>query len=264
MREQNLSSSSARDMDINKIYNESCLLTMDKMLGASIDLVVTDCPYKIVAGGITVENLGGVFRTTSDGTNASNKWLKADGSRPSAVKDGAMFAHNDIQFAEWLPEVYRILKPQTHCYIMTNGRNLKDLQTEAEKVGFVFQNLLVWRKNNATPNKFFMQNGEFILMLSKRPARHINNLGEQTVFEIPNYIGNKYHPTEKPVELMKHLIAESSEPNDLVYDPFMGSGAVAKACIALHRQWIGSEIDPTYCEIADRTIAEYEPQDKLF
>lgn len=237
---------------------------MQRLNDESVDLIVTDCPYKIVAGGITVENLGGVFRTTSDGTNCSNKWLKADSSRPSAVKDGAMFAHNDITFDEWLPECYRVLKPSTHCYVMINGRNLKDLQVSAENAGFVYQNLLVWKKNNATPNKYFMQNGEFILMLSKRPARSINNLGEQTVFEIPNYIGNKYHPSEKPVELMKRFIEASSNVGDLVYDPFLGSGAVAKACIELDRDWLGSEIDPEYVDVATRTILEYEPQNVLF
>lgn len=251
-------------MELNKIYLESALDTMKKMPSEFLDLIVTDCPYKIVAGGITVDNLGGVFKVTSDGTNCSNKWLKTDASRPSAVKDGAMFAHNDITFDEWLPECYRVLKQGTHCYVMINGRNLKDLQVSAESAGFVYQNLLVWNKNNATPNKYYMQNGEFILMLSKRPARSINNLGKQTVFEIPNFIGNKYHPSEKPVELMKHLIEESTVPNEIVYDPFCGSGAVPKACIELKRQWIASEIDKEYFDIATRTLNKYEPQNRMF
>lgn len=231
----------------NIVHLESCLDTMKRMPDASVDLIVTDCPYKIVAGGITVG------------------WQKkGENQVPSAVKQGKMFAHNDIKFHEWLPECYRILKPSTHCYVMINGRNLKDLQTDSENAGFVYQNLLVWKKNNATPNKFYRQNGEFILMLSKRPARSINNLGNQTVFEIPNYLGNKYHPSEKPVELMKKLITESSNVNDVVYDPFCGSGAVPKACIELDRQWIGSEIDNEYVVIANRTIAEYQPQSVLF
>ena len=109
-----------------------------------------------------------------------------------------------------------------------------------------------------------MQNGEFILMLSKRPARSINNLGNQTVFEIPNYLGNKYHPSEKPVELMKRFIEASSEKDDIVYDPFCGSGSVPKACIELNRQWIGSEIDAEYFDVANHTIANYESQNSLF
>lgn len=248
--------------NLSQIFNESCLDTMQRLDDESIDLIVTDCPYKIVAGGITVDSNG---RFVADCGKSSKRWIKkGENQVPSAVKSGAMFAHNDITFDEWLPECYRILKPSTHAYVMINGRNLKDLQVAAENAGFVYQNLLVWKKNNATPNKYFMQNGEFILMLSKRPARSINNLGEQTVFEIPNYIGNKYHPSEKPVELMKRLIEASSSIGDIVYDPFMGSGAVAKACIELDRQWIGSEIDTEYVEISNKTIANYSPQAVLF
>ena len=248
--------------NLSQIFNESCLDTMQRLDDESIDLIVTDCPYKIVAGGITVDS-DGFF--VADCGKASKRWQKkGENQVPSAVKQGKMFAHNDIKFHEWLPECYRILKPSTHAYVMINGRNLKDLQVAAENAGFVYQNLLVWRKNNATPNKYFMQNGEFILMLSKRPARSINNLGDQTVFEIPNYIGNKYHPSEKPVELMKRLIEASSNIGDLVYDPFMGSGSVAKACIELDRQWIGSEIDAEYVEISNKTIANYSPQAVLF
>lgn len=249
-------------MELNTVFAESCLTTMQRLDDASIDLIVTDCPYKIVAGGITVDS-NGFF--VADCGKSSKRWLKkGENQVPSAVKSGKMFAHNDISFDEWLPECYRVLKPSTHAYVMINGRNLKDLQVSAENAGFVYQNLLVWKKNNATPNKYFMQNGEFILMLSKRPARSINNLGEQTVFEIPNYIGNKYHPSEKPVELMKRFIEASSEKGDIVYDPFLGSGAVAKACIELNRNWIGSEIDPEYVEVATRTIDNYEPQSVLF
>lgn len=249
-------------IEMNRIYAESALDTMSRIPDNFVDLIVTDCPYKIVAGGITVDS-DGFF--VADCGKASKRWQKkGENQVPSAVKQGKMFAHNDIKFHEWLPECYRILKPSTHCYVMINGRNLKDLQTDSENAGFVYQNLLVWKKNNATPNKFYRQNGEFILMLSKRPARSINNLGNQTVFEIPNYLGNKYHPSEKPVELMKKLITESSNVNDVVYDPFCGSGAVPKACIELDRQWIGSEIDNEYVVIANRTIAEYQPQSVLF
>ena len=217
---------------------------------ACIDLIVTDCPYKIVAGGITVEACGGILAATSDGTNCSNKWLKKNGDRPAAVKDGKMFEHNDIEFNEWLPECFRVLKPGTHCYVMINGRNLKDLQIAAEAAGFVYQNLLVWRKQNATPNKFYMQNGEFILMLSKRPARNINELGDQTVFDVPNLIGNKGHPSEKPIALMARFIEQSSERGDVVYDPFAGSGSTLLAAEQLGRRWVGSEIDEQYANLA--------------
>ena len=133
-----------------------------------------------------------------------------------------MFSNNDIKFSEWLPDVYRILKEGTHCYIMINGRNLKELQQCAEDVGFKFQNLLVWDKSNKTPNQFYMQQIEFILMLSKRPARNINERGTSNLLSFKNLVGNKVHPTEKPVELMEVFVSNSTNENDIVLDPFMG------------------------------------------
>ena len=63
-----------------------------------------------------------------------------------------LFTHqNDIKISDWIPEVYRVLKPDSHCYIFTNALNLKDMLIETEKAGFKLHNLLVWEKNNCTP-----------------------------------------------------------------------------------------------------------------
>ena len=125
-----------------------CVAGMRELPDESVDCVVTDCPYEISHHGSTA--MGGIL-----GQN-----------NPNALS-GKVFEYNDIQFDEYLPELYCVLKPDTHCYIMINSRNLKDLQMAAEKAGFKFQNLLVWRKNSSTPNKFYMQQLEFILMLRK-------------------------------------------------------------------------------------------------
>lgn len=269
-----------------KLIQGDCLEKLKELEDESVDLVVTDCPYKIIAGGIRIEyendecsgilnkrqwsetdpkgvlNRGRIVK--SDGIVCSNKWLKkGEFDIPSAVKQGKMFKHNDIEFKDWLPDVYRVLKKGCHCYIMINARNLKNLQVEAEKVGFEFQNLLVWQKNNATPNKYYMQNAEFILMLSKRPARNINNMGSKTVISIPNIIGKKQYPSEKPIELMRHLIENSSNVGDVVLDPFMGSGSTGVACVNTNRDFIGIELDEKYFEIAKARIKEAESNKPL-
>lgn len=253
-----------------------CLDLFKEIQDESIDLVVTDCPYKIIAGGIRVidegNDVSGIFqkrdfsktdpkgrRFVSDGTKCSDKWLKQDkNNTPSAVKDGKMFDYNDIKFNQWLPELFRVLKKGTHCYIMVNSRNLKDLQVEAEKVGFEFQNLLIWQKNNATPNKYYMQAFECILMLSKRPAKNINDMGRNNILSIPNIIGKKVHPTQKPVNLNKILIEQSSKKGDLVLDPFMGCGSCALACKDLKRDFIGFEIDKEYFDIANNLATNHK------
>lgn len=183
-----------------KLYNEDCLKTLLYMPDESVDLVVTDCPYHIVQGGCTnipiKEEIGSTF------------------TRQTA-SSGKLFNNNDIKFEEWLPAIYRVLKQDTHCYIMVNARNVAELQTKAEKVGFKFQNILIWYKNNSLPNRYYLNSYEMILMLRKGKARNINNMGTKNVLEIKNIIGNKSHPTEKPVELMKILIENSTNGGGL-------------------------------------------------
>jgi len=273
-------------LDFNEVYNINCLDGFKQLEDESIDLIVTDCPYKIIAGGVRVVEAndecsgvlnkrdysktdpkgclaGGKKVVISDGTVCSNKWIKKNSNIPSAVKDGKMFNHNDIKFSEWLPEVYRVLKQGTHCYIMINSRNLKDLQIEAENVGFIFQNLLIWNKGNATPNKYYMQGAEFILMLRKGAAKNINNMGTTNILSIPN-VKNKKHPTQKPVSLLKILIENSSNANDVVLDPFAGSGSTLAAAVNLNRNFLGFELDEEYYTVAKQMIDEASGNVGLF
>ena len=227
-------------MDFDYIEQGDCLELMKTIPDESVHLVVTDCPYHIVAGGCTNKGKGnGIFQRE----NASS---------------GKLFAHNEIDFSEWLPEVFRILKPDSHCYIMVNGRNLKELWQAAEQAGFNFQNLLVWEKGNVTPNRYYMNACEFILMLRKGKAKTINNAGTSNLIRVKNPVGKKNHPTEKPVELMEVLVVNSTNPGDIVLDPFLGSGTTAIAAVNTGRHYIGFELDPGYFDIACKRLDEAE------
>ena len=230
-----------------RLYNDDCLNVLKDIPSESIDLVVTDCPYHIVSGGCTniprKDEPSGIF-------NRRNTFTQAN------AKSGKLFDNNDIKFKEWLPDVYRILKPNSHCYIMINARNLKELQQECENVGFKFQQLLVWDKGNATPNRYYLNACEFILMLRKGNAKNINEMGTKNILQIKNIRG-KTHPTEKPVELMKILIENSSQEGELVLDPFLGVGATAMACKELNRDYIGIELDEKYYNIACKRVNDY-------
>ena len=153
--------------------------------------------------------------------------------------------------------MYRVLKNGSHCYIMINARNLKDLQTDAEKVGFKFQNILIWNKGNAVPNKYYMNAYEIILMLRKGPAKNINNMGTKNILDVKNNRTNRLHPTEKPVELMKILIENSSNKNDIVLDPFMGAGSTGVASVESGRKFIGIEIDKSYYDVSKQRLKDY-------
>lgn len=226
-----------------------CLELMKQIPGESIDLILTDPPYRIVSGGCT--NKGNMATT---GCLSRNK---------EAVKQGKLFTHNDIYFSEWLPEVFRVLKNDSHCYIMINGRNLADLQNESKKAGFTYQNLLVWNKGNVTPNKWYMNQCEFILMLRKGKAKPIRNMGTSTLLNIQNIIGKKTHPTEKPTALLELLICNSTDQGETVLDLFMGSGSTGVACINTDRSFIGIELDKQYFEIAEKRIEEAQEKIKI-
>lgn len=192
----------------------------------SVDLIVTDPPYRTISGGE-----GG-----SDG-------------RPSGMlksNDGRIFAENDISFAEYLPDLFRVLRPQAHLYLMINFLNLEEAMRQVRAAGFDIHNLLVARKQNATPNRWYMKNCEYVLLCRKGRAFQINNCGSMTCHDWTNPVGKKSHPTEKSVELMRGYILNSSQPGAVVMDPFMGTGATGVAAKSGGRRFIGFESHAPY------------------
>ena len=226
-------------LELNTIYNEDCLETMKRMPDGFVDLVLTDPPYLIVSGGMS-NKLGGIF----------------DRSKHPHTATGKMFGDNTILFAEWIGEAERILKPGCHAYIMVSGRRLEELFDAVKNTAFQFQNLLVWDKGSVTPNRYYMQRTEFILMLKKGNAKTINSPGTHNIFHVQNEVGKKFHPTQKPVELISKMVSNSTNSSEIVYDPFMGSGTTARACKDLGRNFIGSEISKEYCDIAEMRLRQ--------
>lgn len=217
----------------------NCMEIFKKIKNNSIDLILTDPPYKMnhTTGGCT--NIG-----------LKNKWQ-------GNIKAGNTIMDFDlsIKFNQWLPEVYRILKPSGHCYIFCNDKNIQELLNQSTNIGFKESNILVWVKNNATPNRYYMKNLEFILFLYKEKAKPINNMGSKCAIEVKNINGkDKLHPTEKPIELLNQYIKNSSNENEWVLDPFMGSGSTGVACKKLNRNFVGIELNEKYFNIAKERI----------
>ena len=102
-----------------------------------------------------------------------------------------------------------------------------------------------------------MSQFEYILFCRKGDKK-INNCGVSDIISVPNIKekrnGKNLHDTEKPVELMKILIENSSSENDVVLDPFMGIGSTVIASKLLNRQYMGIEIDKNYYDIANDRI----------
>ena len=234
---------------MTKIHRGDCLELMGGLGTESIDLIVTDPPYKVATGGVPNETNNVIL----------NK------NRPK----GILTEHSQLikiipKFSDWIPECYRVLKNGSHAYFMINSSNLIELANGIEKAGFKIHNILTWKKNNCTPSQFYMKNCEFVIFCRKGKAKYINNIGDsKTVHEFNNISGKKVHPTEKPIELMKFYIENSSEENDTVLDPFMGSGSTGVACVNTFRNFIGFEIDANYFNIATKRIEEAQELNEL-
>ena len=223
------------------LYNLDFLDIVHTIEDNSVDLIVTDPPYKTTKRGISKN-------TTTGGL-----------VRSDLGKQGKIFKHNDIKISEFMPHLYRVLKEGSHCYIMTNHVNLVEMLNVAKDCGFHFIKSLIWDKGNKIMGQCYMSQFEYILFFRKGKHKKINYCGTSDILSIPNIkakdeFGQNLHDTEKPVELMEILIKNSSNENDVVFDPFMGIGSTGVACKNLQRKFIGIEIDKRYFDIANTRI----------
>jgi DNA modification methylase len=259
-------------MEINKIYNEDCLDTMAKMLDNFIDLTVTSPPYDDLRtyNGycFDFENVAKeLYRVTKQGGVVV--WVVGD-----ATINGS---ETGTSFRQAL-------------YFKEQGFNLHDT--------------MIYQKNSypIPPTNRYYQQFEYMFVFSKGKPKTINLLkcksgnkkrkstqrnkdGTTSLFisggnkdrimdnvwlEDTGYMRttkDKYafkHPAMFPENLCKKHIHTWSNENDLIYDPFMGSGTTAKMAIINNRNYIGSEISEEYCNIAQKRILPYLQQQKLF
>ena len=234
------------------LYNDDCITVLDNMIqnGDTVDMIFTDPPYRVTSRG-NAGNSGGMLQKKIN-------------------KAGQVFEHNNIEIEVYLPKFYKVLKETGHCYIMTNHKNLthflkvidewKDPDTNE---GFHFIKSLIWDKGNKIMGQFYMNQFEYILFLRKGAGKKINNCGASDLISVPNKktkdeTGKNIHDTEKPVDLCKILIENSSNPNEIVFDPFMGVGSCGVAAEQLGRKFIGIELDSNYYEIAKSRIKNVE------
>lgn len=224
---------------MGKLINGGCMEYMLTLEDESIDLIVTDPPYPTTSRG-HAGNSGGMFQKEIN-------------------KKGKVFEHNNIDCTEYAPEFYRVLKEGSHCYVMTNHINLIKMLNVFTDCGFHFIKSLIWNKGNKIMGQYYMSQFEYILFFRKGYGKKINNCGTADILSVPNKKtkdanGKNIHDTEKPVELMKILIENSTQKGDIVLDPFVGVGATALACIESERDYIGIELDENYYNIAKERV----------
>src|SRR5438094_4088259 len=183
----------------------------------SIDLLVTDPAYE------SLEKHRAVGTTTrlKHSKGSSNDWFTVF---PNA------------RFAELFAEAFRVLRKNTHLYLYCDAETMFVARPEAELAGFKFWKPLVWDKKTIGMGYHYRARYEFILFFEKG-KRRINHLGIPDIISVPRIRGG--YPAEKPAEIADVLIRQSSEPGNLVVDPFMGSGSVGIAAARLGRRFLG-------------------------
>lgn len=203
--------------------NISCLDAinwLNTLPNESVNLVITDPPYE------SLEKHRKIGTTTrlKNSKSSSNQWFE-------------IFPNS--RFEELLTEIYRVLHKNSHFYLFCDQETMFIVKPIAESIGFKFWKPIVWDKVNIGMGYHYRARYEFILFFEKG-KRKLNNLS------IPDILVEKRiwrgYPTEKPVNLAKTLILQSTNENDLIIDPFCGAGFVGCASLLLNRNFRGNDL----------------------
>jgi site-specific DNA-methyltransferase (adenine-specific) len=201
----------------------------------SVDVVITDPAYE------SLEKHRAIGTTTrlKHSKASSNDWFKIF---PNA------------RFEELFRELYRVLRRDSHFYLLCDAETMFEAKPKAEDAGFRFWKPLIWDKCTIGMGYHYRARDEFILFFEKG-KRRLNDLGIADIITVPRIRGG--YPAEKPAEIADVLIRQSSRQGEVVCDPFMGSGSVGIAALRLGRRFLGNDVNPEAVRIAAQRLREF-------
>ncbi|MNW46712.1 Modification methylase DpnIIB [compost metagenome] len=213
------------------IYNTDCIIGSQKYLAdEGTDLIVTDPPYNLGFGGTTQ--------------------TKTKRPRFSIIANDNLSDQEYKRFSiMWLKEAYRVLKPGRHIYVFIDWRMYSLIFHLMKHVGFQIKNCIVWDKVNMGMGWQYRYRHEFIIFAvkGKSKVRRIGSRAATDILRVPRISGNKtIHPTEKPTDVIKPLVLNSSLEGEHIVDFFCGSGPVKEVADETGRLFTGFEIDPEH------------------
>ena len=234
-----------------------CSEILSEIPDNTADLILTDPPYKI----------------SKEGNKISRNFKNYVWKRQKDI--GLDFGEWDRQWEDdneyflwvenWFKELARIAKDKTWFYIWFDKQKIGifDLIL-APKYGLKSRTIFVWAKSNPAPSfrkVNWVSATEFCWVGSKGDSKLKNFLYQKEMFNYmihPNKssYGETDHPTEKPKAIFSKIVRVSTDENQIVLDPFLGSGTTAVVCEKLNRRWIGIEINPEYCEIVKKRLQQ--------
>ena len=251
----------------NRIIAGDCVEAMQSLPADSVDLIFADPPYNLqLRNELHRPNM-----TKVDGV--TDEWDKFDS-----------FNAYDKFTQSWLSACQRVLKPSGSIWVIGSYHNIFRVGRIMQDIGYWILNDVLWIKTNPMPNfrgVRFTNAHETLIWASTGEGRRYTfnhhamkglNDGKQMRSDwwllplatgherLRDENGQKAHSTQKPESLLYRVILSSSNPGDLVLDPFMGSGTTGAVAARLHRDWIGIEIDETYIELARKRIDAIEPE----
>lgn len=233
------------------LYNDDCINVLKTLPDNSIDLILTDPPY----------NLG--------------LYMKKRNTNLKAMRDNFFGATNwdNLEFSQWIKsmddffkETSRIIRVGGSMIMFMSIIKVESIIRLGEKHGFYYKTTGIWHKKNPMPrnmNLHFINSTEaWIYFTYKAHTGTFNNNGKaiHDFFETPITPPSekKYgkHPTQKPIALLENFIKLLSNEDDIVCDPFMGSGGVGIASLKNDRRFIGIELNKEYYDIAEKRLDE--------
>jgi modification methylase len=254
------------DAVFNRVIEGDCIEAMARLPEGSVDLVFADPPYNL--------QLEGELR-------------RPDNSRVDAVDDTwdrfASFAEYDAFTRAWLAAAHRVLKDTGGLWVIGSYHNIFRVGTILQDLGFWILNDVVWRKTNPMPNfrgKRFTNAHETMIWAAKSREQKSytfnydamkalnDDLQMRSDWTLPicsgherlkDANGDKAHSTQKPEALLHRVIVASTRPDDVILDPFFGSGTTGAVARRLGRRFIGIERDARYAALARARIAAITP-----
>ena len=248
-----------------KLFHDECINVLNSLPEKSVDMIFADPPYFLSNDGISCKAGKMVSVNKAD-------WDKSNG------------LEKDFEFTlNWIKACRRVLKDNGSIWISGTMHNIYQVGFSLQKLDFKILNEISWFKPNAPPNltcKYFTHSHETLLWARKHiKIPHIFNYdlmkkwddkvspsGKQmrSVWHIPltpkkekNY---GVHPTQKPIELLKRIILSSTKENDVVLDPFNGSGTTGVVALMFNRKYIGIEKEKDFLNLTLKRINSLEIQ----
>lgn len=249
-------------LPLNQILLGDCIDAMNSLPAESVDMVFADPPYNLQLSG----DLHRPNNSRVDGVE--EQWDKFDS-----------FGEYDRFTNAWLSAARRVLKKDGTLWVIGSYHNIYRVGATLQDLSYWFLNDVVWVKTNPMPNfrgKRFTNAHETLLWVSKsKDSRYTFNyeamkglnedLQMRSDWIIPicngherlkDGNGDKAHPTQKPEALLHRVILSSTNPGDVILDPFFGTGTTGAVAKRLGRSFIGLEREESYAKVALKRIAE--------